>query len=66
MNFEERMESLLSYYQVDCTKYHLITPKGGATMGMYHIGVVKALFEEGLLPQVVSGTSAGIFIEYNK
>lgn len=31
-------------------------------MGMYHIGVVKALFEEGLLPQVVSGTSAGSLI----
>lgn len=31
-------------------------------MGMYHIGVVKALFEEGLLPQVVSGTSAGILL----
>eukprot|EP00178_Gracilaria_changii_P013940 TRINITY_DN3933_c0_g1_i1.p1 TRINITY_DN3933_c0_g1~~TRINITY_DN3933_c0_g1_i1.p1 ORF type:complete len:907 (+),score=123.19 TRINITY_DN3933_c0_g1_i1:5504-8224(+) len=32
---------------------------GGAIMGVHHIGVVKALFEQGLLPKVVCGTSAG-------
>lgn len=35
---------------------------GGATMGMWHIGVVKALNEEGVLPTVISGSSAGSII----
>lgn len=32
---------------------------GGANMGMFHIGVIKALREQGLLPRVISGSSAG-------
>jgi NTE family protein len=32
---------------------------GGATLGLFHVGVAKALFEEGLLPTVLSGSSAG-------
>lgn len=32
---------------------------GGAFLGYYHLGVVKALFQEGLLPRVISGASAG-------
>ena len=32
---------------------------GGATMGLYHIGVIKALYEAKLLPRVISGASAG-------
>jgi TAG lipase/steryl ester hydrolase/phospholipase A2/LPA acyltransferase len=32
---------------------------GGANMGMFHVGVIKALFEQNLLPRVVSGSSAG-------
>jgi len=32
---------------------------GGATLGLFHVGVVKALFREGLLPTVLSGSSAG-------
>eukprot|EP01029_Cantina_marsupialis_P012176 TRINITY_DN268_c1_g2_i2.p1 TRINITY_DN268_c1_g2~~TRINITY_DN268_c1_g2_i2.p1 ORF type:complete len:336 (+),score=82.95 TRINITY_DN268_c1_g2_i2:84-1091(+) len=32
---------------------------GGACMGHYHFGVIKGLFEEGLLPKIFSGTSAG-------
>jgi len=35
---------------------------GGATLGMFHIGVVKALHEEKLLPRVISGSSAGSII----
>ncbi|MGM0563345.1 MAG: DUF3336 domain-containing protein [Pseudomonadota bacterium] len=35
---------------------------GGATMGMWHIGVVKAMHEEGVLPRVMSGSSAGSII----
>lgn len=32
---------------------------GGANLGMFHVGVIKALFEQNLLPRVVSGSSAG-------
>jgi predicted acylesterase/phospholipase RssA len=32
---------------------------GGANFGMFHVGVTKALYEEGLLPTVISGASAG-------
>lgn len=35
---------------------------GGANMGMFHIGVIKALREQKLLPRVVSGSSAGSVI----
>jgi predicted acylesterase/phospholipase RssA len=32
---------------------------GGAALGYYHMGLVKSLFTEGLLPRVISGASAG-------
>ncbi|MDE0854910.1 MAG: DUF3336 domain-containing protein [Nevskia sp.] len=32
---------------------------GGATLGLFHVGVVKALVLEDLLPEVISGSSAG-------
>mmetsp|Transcript_19132 Transcript_19132/g.29073 ORF Transcript_19132/g.29073 Transcript_19132/m.29073 type:complete len:842 (-) Transcript_19132:65-2590(-) len=32
---------------------------GGAALGFYHIGVVKALMENGLMPRVLGGSSAG-------
>ena len=35
---------------------------GGATLGIYHVGVVKALLEAQLLPRVISGASAGSII----
>jgi TAG lipase / steryl ester hydrolase / phospholipase A2 / LPA acyltransferase len=35
---------------------------GGATLGMFHLGVIKALWEEDLLPRVLSGSSAGAII----
>jgi len=35
---------------------------GGGTMGMMHIGVVKAMFEAGVLPTVISGASAGSIV----
>ncbi|CAK1354211.1 Lipase 4 [Cercospora beticola] len=35
---------------------------GGGTLGMCHIGVVKALIEEGLLPSIVCGASAGSIV----
>ncbi|KAK5676595.1 Lipase 5 [Elasticomyces elasticus] len=35
---------------------------GGGTLGMNHIGVVKALFEANLLPRIISGASAGSIV----
>ena len=34
----------------------------GATLGMFHFGVIKALWEKGLLPQVIAGSSIGAII----
>jgi NTE family protein len=35
---------------------------GGATWGFHHLGVVKALFEAALLPEILSGASTGAMI----
>lgn len=35
---------------------------GGAILGNFHVGVVKALIEQDLLPDVISGASAGSLI----
>ena len=35
---------------------------GGATLGFYHLGVVKGLWQERLLPDVLSGASMGAMI----
>ena len=35
---------------------------GGAAMGFFHLGVVKALFEQGLLPDVICGSSIGSLV----
>ena len=36
-----------------------LTLSGGAKLGMKHVGVVKALWEADLLPNIISGASAG-------
>ncbi|MDD3765243.1 MAG: patatin-like phospholipase family protein [Nevskiales bacterium] len=35
---------------------------GGATLGLFHVGVVKALYREGLVPAIMSGSSAGSLV----
>ena len=35
---------------------------GGATLGFFHLGVVKALSEQDLLPDVLSGASMGALV----
>ncbi len=35
---------------------------GGASLGLFHLGVIKALWERGLLPRVISGSSVGSVI----
>jgi NTE family protein len=51
----------LRYFQEIAQSYGqpALMLSGGATLGLFHIGVCKALHEQGLLPQVISGSSAG-------
>ncbi|MGK0290517.1 MAG: TAG lipase/steryl ester hydrolase/phospholipase A2/LPA acyltransferase [bacterium] len=35
---------------------------GGATFGLFHLGVLKAFLDQDLLPQVLSGSSAGSMV----
>ncbi|MCR9107088.1 MAG: DUF3336 domain-containing protein [Gammaproteobacteria bacterium] len=35
---------------------------GGGVLGFYHLGVVKTLLDQGLLPRVISGSSAGALV----
>jgi len=35
---------------------------GGASLGNFHVGVVKSLQQQGLLPEVISGSSAGSLV----
>ena len=35
---------------------------GGAALGFYHVGVVKALIENRLMPRVLGGSSAGSIV----
>ncbi|ORY43378.1 patatin-domain-containing protein, partial [Rhizoclosmatium globosum] len=34
---------------------------GGGSLTYYHMGVLKSLFEEGMLPEVITGTSGGSY-----
>jgi len=36
--------------------------QGGAMFGLFHLGVVKALFLRGLLPRIITGTATGALI----
>ncbi|KAL1970572.1 hypothetical protein VTN77DRAFT_4216 [Rasamsonia byssochlamydoides] len=35
---------------------------GGATLAYYHFGVVKALLDNGVLPEIITGTSGGALV----
>ena len=39
---------------------------GGATMGSYHFGHIRGLLEAGVLPNIISGTSAGSVVAAGK
>lgn len=45
-----------------CYGRSALTLSGGAKLGMKHIGVVKALWEADLLPNIISGASAGAVV----
>ena len=54
------LEQLLSTRQAFGRSALLLS--GGATFGMNHIGVLKALWEAHLLPRIISGASAGSIV----
>jgi TAG lipase / steryl ester hydrolase / phospholipase A2 / LPA acyltransferase len=56
-HYQRSMEDALKYFGRSA-----LTLSGGANLGMKHIGVVKALWEAELLPDIISGASAGSII----
>ncbi len=58
-NQEKRRRFEEAYRVYGCSALML---SGGATWGFFHIGVVKALFEAGLLPRILSGASTGAMV----
>ena len=58
------MEEKLKFFHQVALSYgrSSLMLSGGATLGLFHVGVVKALFRENLLPTVLSGSSAGAIV----
>ncbi|NND67352.1 MAG: DUF3336 domain-containing protein [Halioglobus sp.] len=56
-------EKLDFFYRANiCFGRSALMLSGGGVLGFYHLGVVKTLLDEGLLPQVISGSSAGSLV----
>ena len=56
-------EKLDFFYRANhCYGRSALMLSGGGILGFYHLGVVKALLENGLLPRVISGSSAGSMV----
>ncbi|KIV77562.1 hypothetical protein PV11_09352 [Exophiala sideris] len=55
--YQESLEDALKYFGRSA-----LTLSGGALLGMKHIGVVKTLWEADLLPEIISGASAGSIV----
>ena len=53
-------EKLAFFNRVDhCFGRSALMLSGGALLGYFHYGVVKAMVEQGVLPTIISGSSAG-------
>ena len=56
-------EKLDFFYRANvCFGRSALMLSGGGVLGFYHLGVVKTLLEQGLLPRVISGSSAGSMV----
>ncbi|MEM6606711.1 MAG: DUF3336 domain-containing protein, partial [Pseudomonadota bacterium] len=56
-------EKLDFFYRANvCYGRSALLLSGGGVLGFYHLGVVKTLLEHGLLPRVISGSSAGALV----
>lgn len=60
LSIEERLEVLQETIRAYGRTALMLS--GGASLGMYHTGVIRALFKADLLPQIISGSSAGSII----
>ncbi|KAJ1508584.1 hypothetical protein HMI54_003124 [Coelomomyces lativittatus] len=60
LKYEEKLE----FFKRACQLYGrtALCLSGGASFGLFHAGVVKALLDAKLLPTVITGSSAGSFI----
>ena len=57
ITFEEKLDFF--HRASRCFGRSALMLSGGAALGNFHLGVIKALTEENLLPKVISGASAG-------
>jgi len=57
ISFEEKLDFF--HRASHCFGRTALMLSGGAALGNFHLGVIKALVEEDLMPRVVSGASAG-------
>ncbi len=57
INFGEKLDFF--HRASRCYGRSALMLSGGAALGNFHLGVIKALTEENLLPRVISGASAG-------
>ncbi|MDZ7782194.1 MAG: DUF3336 domain-containing protein [Halioglobus sp.] len=56
-------EKLDFFYRANvCFGRSALMLSGGGVLGFYHLGVVKILLEQKLLPRVISGSSAGALV----
>jgi TAG lipase/steryl ester hydrolase/phospholipase A2/LPA acyltransferase len=56
-------EKLDFFYRANiCFGRSALMLSGGGVLGFYHLGVVRTLLEQGLLPRVISGSSAGALV----
>ncbi|MDX1733625.1 MAG: DUF3336 domain-containing protein, partial [Halioglobus sp.] len=56
-------EKLDFFYRANvCYGRSALMLSGGGVLGFYHLGVVKTLLDQGLLPRVISGSSAGALV----
>jgi TAG lipase / steryl ester hydrolase / phospholipase A2 / LPA acyltransferase len=56
-------EKLDFFYRANvCFGRSALMLSGGGVLGFYHMGVVKVLLDQGLLPRVISGSSAGALV----
>eukprot|EP00158_Paraphelidium_tribonemae_P006464 Partr_v1_DN27830_c2_g1_i1_m23279 putative patatin-like phospholipase domain-containing protein len=60
LNLDAKLEFFLNTRQAFGRTALLLS--GGATLGLNHIGVIKALYECKLLPRIISGSSVGSLI----
>lgn len=58
------LDQKLTFFRDTLTSYGrpALLLSGGASLGMFHLGVIKALWERGLLPQVIAGSSVGAIV----